>query len=204
MNIPHSLLLLVTLVWLAGCIGGNPTKPSEFYVLSAQPGTPVNNSLAEDAISIGLGPLILPETYDRPQIVTRSEDNRITLAEFNRWGGDLDKELGRTLIYNLMSRLNTDRIVPYPWSRRYDPEFQVTVRLIRFDGVLGENAFMEGIWRVLDADKGCELAADRFSLVTETGGPGYPALVSAMSRTVADLSQIIAERVAVLKPGCHD
>ncbi len=199
----YSLLLLVPVVLLAGCLG-NPSKPSEFYVLSTHPGTPVNSTLAEDAVSLGLGPLTLPEIYDRPQIVTRSEDNRITLEEFHRWGGDLNKDLGRALAGNLMSRLNTDRIVPYPWSRRYDPDFQVTVRLFRFDGVLGENASLEGIWRVLDTNKGCELAANRFTFVEETDGPGYPALVSAMSRAVAALSQDIAEQIAIIEPGCPE
>lgn len=196
-----SLLLLAPVLLLAGCIG-NPTKPSDFYVLSINPGTPVSSTLAEDAVSIGLGPLTLPEIYDRPQIVTRGEANRITLAEYDRWGGDLNKDLGRTLAGNLMTRLNTDRIVPYPWSSRYKPDFQVTVRLFRFDGVLGNNAALEGIWRLLDAGKGCELTADRFSIVEKTDGPGYPALVSAMSRAVATLSQSIAEQVAVIQPGC--
>jgi uncharacterized lipoprotein YmbA len=194
-------LLLVPALLLAGCIG-TPTKPSEFYVLNTYPGTPVSDALAEDSVSLGLGPLTLPEIYDRPQIVTRGEANRINLAEFDRWGGELNKELARALAGNLMTRLNTDRIVSYPWSSRYKPDFQVTVRLFRFDGVLGNSANLEGIWRVLDADKGCELATDRFSIVEETDGPGYPALVSAMSRGVATLSQSLAEQVAVIEPGC--
>jgi len=198
----YTLLLLVPVLLLAGCIG-NPTKPSEFYVLSINPGTPVSSTLAEDEVSLGLGPLTLPEIYDRPQIVTRGEANRITLAEYDRWGGDLNKDLGRALAGNLMSRLNTDRIVPFPWPRRYDPDFQVTVRLFRFDGVLGSNAALEGIWRILDAHKGCELVADRFSITEATDGPGYPALVTAMSRAVAKLSQAIAEQVAVTQSGCE-
>ena len=198
----YSLLLLVPVLLLAGCIG-NPSKPAEFYVLNTDPGTPVNAALVQDAVSVGLGPLVLPEIYDRPQIVTRGDDNRITLSEFDRWGGDLDKELARALAGNLMTRLNTDRIVPFPWSRRYDPDFQVTVRLFRFDGVPGNSVNLEGIWRVLDASKGCELAADRFSIVEETDGAGYPALVSAMSRTVAALSQAIAEQIAVTQTGCE-
>ena len=203
MKIIYALLLLTPVLLLTGCIGG-PTKPAEFYVLNTYPGSPVAGTSAENPVSIGLGPLTLPEIYDRPQIVTRSEANQITLAEFDRWGGDLNKDLARTLAGNLMSRLNTDSIVPYPWSRRYDPDFQVTVRFFRFDGVLGNNVTIEGIWRVLDAAKGCELAADRFSLTEETGGPGYPALVSAMSRAVAALSQSIAEQVAVTQPGCQE
>lgn len=199
----YTLLLLAPVLLLAGCVG-KPTKPAEFYVLSTYPGTPVSGTSAEAPLALGLGPLTLPEIYDRPQIVTRGEANQITLAEFDRWGGDLNKDLARTLARNLMSRLNTDSIVPYPWSSRYDPDFQVTVRLFRFDGVLGKNAVIEGIWRVLDAARGCELAADRFSITEAADGPGYPALVSAMSRAVATLSQSIAEQVAVTQPGCKE
>jgi len=197
----YTLLLLTPTVMLAGCIG-SPSKPADFYVLSTFPGTPVSSTSADNPISIGLGPLTLPEIYERPQIVTRNAANRITLAEYDRWGGDLNKDLARTLAGNLMTRLNTDSIVPYPWSSRYNPEFQVTVRLFRFDGVLDSSANLDGIWRILDADKGCELATGRFSIEEATGGPGYPALVGAMSRAVATLSQSIAERVAVTEPGC--
>lgn len=196
-----ALLLLVPVLLLAGCVG-KPTKPAEFYVLSTTPGTPVSGTSTETPLALGLGPLTLPEIYDRPQIVTRGEANQITLAEFDRWGGDLNKDLARTLARNLMSRLNTDSIVPYPWSSRYAPDFQVTVRVFRFDGAPGENAVFEGIWRVLDAARGCELAADRFSITENTDGPGYPALVTAMSRAVATLSQSIAEQVAATQPGC--
>jgi len=199
----YTLLLLAMVLLLAGCMG-KPTRPAEFYVLSTTPGTPVSGTSAEAPLSLGLGPLTMPEIYDRPQIVTRGDANQIVLAEFDRWGGDLNKDLGRTLARNLMSRLNTDSIVPYPWSSRYAPDFQVTVRVFRFDGVPGENAVFEGIWRVLDAARGCELAADRFTITEKTGGEGYPALVSAMSRAVATLSQAIAEQLAVTQPGCKE
>jgi uncharacterized lipoprotein YmbA len=196
-----ALLLLVPVLLLASCMG-KPTRPAEFYVLSSHPGTPVSGTSTERPLSLGLGPLTLPEIYDRPQIITRGEANQIVLAEFDRWGGDLNKDLGRTLARNLMTRLNTDSIVPYPWSSRYAPDFQVTIRVFRFDGVPGEDAVFEGIWRVLDAARGCELAAGQFSIKEATGGPGYPALVNAMSRAVATLSQSIAEQVAVTQPGC--
>lgn len=197
----HHLLIAMPLLLLTGCIGA-PTKPSDFYVLNSQPGTPVDTSGQLTPLTVELGPLSLPEVYERPQIVTRSATNRISLAEFDRWGGELGKDLARVLTQNLMTRLDTDSIVPYPWPSRYRPQFQVTVQLFRFDGVLGEQVELQGIWRILDGRDGCELAADGFSISEATGGPGYPELVSAMSRGIATLSQQLAERIAQARPGC--
>jgi hypothetical protein len=194
--------LLAASLLLSGCIG-TPTKPSDFYVLNSYPGTPVTTSATRGTpLSIELGPVILPELYERPQIVTRSDSNRIRLAEFDRWGGDLRKDLERILARNLMTRLATDSITPYPWHARIRPDFQVTMQLFRFDGEPGEDVELQGAWRILDGVGGCELETANFSIVQATGGPGYPALVSAMSRSIANLSQQLAERIVAINPGC--
>jgi hypothetical protein len=199
-----NIVFVIALVLLqAGCSLGKPTRPAEFYVLSADPGTAVSGrTTPSNPLSLGLGPVALPEIYERPQIVTRSEANQIELAEFDRWGGDLNKDLTRVLAQNLMGRLNTDSVVSYPWSSRYKPDFQVTVSFFRFDGQLDSAAHLEGIWRLLDGQKGCELAAHRFQITENTNGPGYPDLVNAISRGVAQLSQQIAEQLAAAEPGC--
>ena len=188
---------------LAGCVG-SPTRPAEFYLLTPDPGQPVAaRATATAPLSVGLGPVSLPEIYDRPQIVTRTSTNQINLAEFDRWAGDLNKELSRTLAQNLMTRLNTDSIALYPWAGRYKPDFQVSIRFFRLDGELDKAVSLEGVWRLLDGSKECELAAHRFKFQEQTSGPGYPELVDAISRGIARLSQEIAEQVAAARPGCE-
>ena len=203
MNIRYAIPVIALTLSLAACIG-TPTRPAQFYLLSPDPGQPVaGRAAAATPLSIGLGPVTLPEIYDRPQIVTRTDANRIDMAEFDRWGGDLNKELTRTLVRNLMGRLNTDSVALYPWSGRYKPDFQVTIRIFRLDGKLDEAVTLDGVWRLLDGNNGCELAAQRFEYQEHTTGPGYPELVDAMSRGVARLSQQIAEEVASSQPGCE-
>jgi len=203
MNSRHVIPLVALTLSLAGCIG-SPTRPSQFYLLSPDPGQPVaGRAEAAAPLSIGLGPVTLPEVYDRPQIVTRTDANRINLAEFDRWGGDLNKELTRTLARNLMSRLNTDSVAIYPWSGRYKPDFQVSIQFFRLDGRLDESAVLDGVWQLLDGDRGCELVARRFSIEEQAGAAGYPALIEAISRGVARLSQEIAAQVAATSPGCR-
>jgi len=198
------LLMLVLVLVQVGCSIGGTSRPAEFYVLNAEPGTPVSSRTAPARpLSVGLGPITMPDIFDRPQIVTRPQPNRLDLAEFDRWGGDLNRDLSRVLAQNLMSRLNTDSILPHPWSSRETPDFQVAVQVFRFDGELGSVARFEGVWRLMDGAKGCELAVQRFSFDESPAGSGYLEFVSAMSRAVARLSQEIAERIGKTTPGCQ-
>ena len=67
----HRALLIATLVLLQGActLGGAPTRPSQFYVLSVDPGTPVAQRAASAApVSLGIGPgaythLTLPTVF---------------------------------------------------------------------------------------------------------------------------------------------
>ncbi len=197
------LLVTVLLVLLTGCSIGGSSRPSEFYVLNTEPAPPVSGREGAAApLSVGLGPVTLPDIFDRPQIVTRPQPNRIDLAEFDRWGGNLNRDLNRVLAQNLMTRLNTDSILLHPWSRNDRPDYQVTVQVFRFDGEIGKTATLEGVWRLLDGAQSCELSSQRFRFDESPAGAGYPEFVSAMSRAIAGLSQEIAEAIVRHRPGC--
>ncbi len=201
MNRTHLHVVLLSLL-VAGCIG-SPTRPSTFYVLSADAGVPVAAREAPAApLSVGLGPVELPDVLDRPQIVTRPDPNRIDLAEYDRWGGDLGKDLSRVLAQNLMGRLNTDAVLLYPWSSSRRPDFEVSIQFFRFDGVLGELAELQGVWRLTDAGRGCEPVSRRFRFAETPASSGYAGLVAAISRGVARLSDEIAAAIAAAGAGC--
>lgn len=194
---------VLAVVVQAGCSIGQPSRPAEFYVLSEEPAQPVSGRHdPAEPLLLGLGPLSLSDVYDRPQIVTRPDPNQVTLAEFDRWAGDLKKNLEQVLARNLMSRLNTDSVVAFPWSSRNAPDFQIAVQFFRFDGEVGQLARIEGVWRLLDGAQGCELTARRFKFEERPAGPSYAEFVSAMSQGVARLSQEIAQQVAVAERGC--
>jgi uncharacterized lipoprotein YmbA len=201
MNRINLLAALLGLL-VAGCIG-TPTRPSSFYVLSTEAGTPVAGRESPAApLSLGLGPVELPDVLDRPQIVTRPDPNRIDLAEYDRWGGDLGKDLSRVLAQNLMERLNTDAVLLYPWSSSRRPDFEVSIRFFRFDGELDKRAELEGVWRLSDTRRGCEPVSRRFRIAETSPSSGYAGLVAAISRGVAKLSDEIAAAIAAASAGC--
>jgi hypothetical protein len=193
--------LLVSLL-IAGCIG-TPTRPSTFYVLSTDSAAPVaGRESPASPLSLGLGPIELPDVLDRPQIVTRPDPNRVDLAEFDRWGGDLGKDLSRVLAQNLMARLNTDAVLLYPWSSSVRPDYEISIQFFSFDGELGKRAELAGVWRLSDTRRGCEPVSRRFRVVETPASSGYAGLVAAISRGVAKLSEEIATAVAAAGAGC--
>ncbi|MGD2074524.1 MAG: PqiC family protein [Gammaproteobacteria bacterium] len=202
LSTPWYVLAALLTVLVAGCIG-SPTRPANFYVLSAEEAPPVaGRTSPAPPLSIGVGPIELPDLFDRPQIVTRPDPNRIDLAEFDRWGGDLNKDLSRVLAQNLMDRLNTDTVLLHPWSSRRELDFEITIRFFRFDGVLDEAAELDGVWRLIDGREGCEHAGGRFRIEEPVPGSGYGGLVTAISRAVARLSDDMAAAVAAADHTC--
>jgi uncharacterized lipoprotein YmbA len=202
MNLRNLLLVGLVMVQTA-CSLGAPSKPSNFYVLSPAPGTPVAGREAANApLSVAVGPVTLPDIFDRPQIVTRPDTNRVELAEFDRWGGDLNEDLSRVLTQNLMGRLNTENVAAYPWQGPDRPVYQVAVRFFHFDGELGKRADVSGIWELLDGRGGCQLAVRRFAFTQTPTGPDYADFVQALSAGLEVLSQDIATGIAAAKPGC--
>jgi len=201
MNRINLLVVLLSLL-IAGCIG-SPTRPSTFYVLNADSAAPVaGRESPAPPLSLGLGPVELPDVLDRPQIVTRPDPNRIDLAEYDRWGGDLGKDLSRVLAQNLMGRLNTDAVLLYPWSSSRRPDYELSIQFFRFDGELDKLAELEGVWRLDDTRGGCEPVSRRFRIAESPPASGYAGLVAAISRGVARLSDEVAAAVAAAAAGC--
>ena len=199
----RNLLLVVLVLMQTACSLGAPSKPSRFYVLSAAGNAPeaVRGS-TNTGLSVAVGPVTLPDVLNRPQIVTRADTNRIELAEFDRWGGDLNQDVTRVLTQNLIGRLNTGNVATYPWQGSDRPVYQVAVSFFHFDGELGKRAYLSGIWQLLDGRGGCQLAVDRFDITETPSADDYAAFVQALSEGLGKLSQEIAGGIAAAKPGC--
>jgi uncharacterized lipoprotein YmbA len=180
---------------LSGCLG--PDRPIEFYTLAPLPraaagGVPV--------AVVAVVPAVIPASIDRPQIVTRTDDNRIELSEFHRWGGTMKEEISRTLIENLAVLLAERHVSVMSDQLAPAPACIVAVSFNRFDGRLGESVGLNAAW-TLRAPKHRKTLAVRTSVLQEpVTGPSYADLVAAQSRALAALSrEIAAELVAVLK-----
>ncbi len=101
-------------------------------------------------LGIGLRPVTFPGFLDRPQIVSRDGNNRLTLDEFNRWGGGLQDDFLRVWSKNLAYLVDTSRILIFPTEVHFPLDFRITANVLTFGTPAGE-ALLKVRWAVLDS-----------------------------------------------------
>jgi len=185
-----SAVILATAL-VSGCAKGPPPK---FYVLQ----TPVATEPAgiEQGVTIGVGPVELPAHLDRNQIVSRETGVKLKLSEQEQWAEPLKNGVTRVLVVQLALTMDSNRIYALPLRQRRALDFQVSVDLLRFDGVLGQDVVLGARWSILSGD-GKKLLLSQVSRIEEKAvRPEDPelevaALVEAQSRAVAKLGEEI-------------
>jgi uncharacterized lipoprotein YmbA len=189
------------LVLLGGCLGKGTQKATRFYLLQPISGisTEEHASTEDEGIMLAIGPVRVREYLNRPQIVTRTQENKIMLHDFHSWGEPLDKNFTAVLGGNLSNLLSTDRIVFFPWRTRPNFDYQIVVDVMRFDGDLGAEASLivhYYIWAVGESEgEDRRIGIWKSSFSRQIKDDSYQALVSAMSELVGDFSREIAEKI---------
>jgi len=187
---------LVGLLLLASC--GSST-PSRFYVLTPlAAGKPTH---APDGPGIGVGPVVVPQYLDRPQVVTRSSDNRLDVGETDQWGGRLSDNITRVLAENLSGLLQTDRVSIYPWTDATAIGLQVTLDIVEFERNAAGAVTLSVFWNITDVANAKILTTRRSTIVKDVAAKGtesFDATAAAMSAALADLSQEIAAQIKAL------
>jgi uncharacterized protein len=195
-------ILFVLLVTLAvstlvmnGCSTGPPTR---LYVLTAlSRAESMSPASGVRGMSIGVGPVELPQYVNRPQIVTGQQSSELQSAASAQWAEPLQDGFTRVLAENLSLLLATDRVAIFPW-KTFTPEYQVVVEVTHFLGQTGAEVSLVALWSILNKDGREALVSKKSSFRESTGSSEYEALAAAMSRTVAALSRDIATALQAL------
>lgn len=191
--------LTVSLIILTGC---GRTVPTRFYILS-----PLSDSDIEGhppgvkrglGIGLGIGPVDLPDYLERPQIVTRTRQNKLNLADFDKWAGSLRHDIPRVLSENLSLLLATNRVFLFPWKDAAPVRYQIAVNIIRFDAKSGEEAILNARWTILGKKGRKVLRMQKSAIQKPIYGQDYEAIVSAQSQALGELSRDIAGVIKAL------
>jgi uncharacterized protein len=177
----------------AGCIG--TSRQIEYYTLTPLQ-RPVGLAESSTGTVIAILPVSIPAAIDRPQIVTRTAENQISLAEYNRWGGSLKEDIGRALVQNINTLMAGRPVSILPETLAAEPRYYIAVTVNRLDGRLGETAWMNAGWTLRDQRAKQTLSIRSFVAEERVTGTGYADLVAAQSRLVEALSREIATELA--------
>jgi uncharacterized lipoprotein YmbA len=177
------------------------TPPVEFYTLTplAQSTEATRPATGGEQVAVGVGPLEMPKVINRPQIVSRTDRNKLLLAEFHRWGGSLHDEFLQVLTENISMLLGSNRVVAYPWEDYFTPRFRIFLQVHQFDGRLGENVVLNVTWTVTGPEGRNVLCMQRSILEEPAPGKDYEAFVSAENRALDGLSRKIAREIGALQ-----
>ncbi len=160
---------------VAGCA---TTPPEQFYTLGdAVPAA----AAATSTLTLALGPIDLPQYLDRPQIVSRSGDNRLKVDEFHRWGGALEQEIERVLAARLAAGLGTQRIYSYPSRIVAETDYRIALDIRGFDGALDGEVRLDVAWSLIDDRSADVLVVRRAVYRDQVASPDYDAYAAALS-----------------------
>lgn len=198
-GIQTAVILMFSLSILGGCLP-KPIAPTKLYILSplAGPAVEMHNKAGEIFMTIGVGPVHLPEYLDRPEIVTRINPNELKLAEFDIWAEPLQVNFTRVLVENISRLLSTEPVAVFPWGASPQIDFQIDIEVVRLDGDIAGKAFLNAQWSILNSSNKSILFSKKSQYTESVGGTGYSALVAAQSRMIGALSLDIAEAIKSL------
>ncbi|MEW6586560.1 MAG: PqiC family protein [Nitrospirota bacterium] len=189
------IFVLAGVFLMLGCAG---TEPSRFYTLSTLSGEDMRQEPPAGELSVGIGPVEIPDYLDRPQIVTRSGLNELKVAEYDRWAGSLSENIAMAVRENLSFLLGTDRIFAYPWNSSSAIDYKLTIKIIRLDSIPGDYVALKAMWTVSSAQGNKEIVTRVTDYKEKLNASGYDAIVAATGKTFVNLSRDIAGEIRTI------
>ena len=185
----RTAVLGLLMLLLAAC-GSSP--PTRFYALDAPGAAPGVRALPGPSIAVG--PVTMPESVDRAQLVTRRAANELRIEEFSQWAAPLGAEIARVIAEQLSLQWPEARVTPSA-AAPAQPDLRVAIDVRRFELTPGEGAALDATWSV--SSEGRVLRSGRAAFTEAASDPSMEALVAAQSRGVVRLARDIAAALPV-------
>jgi hypothetical protein len=189
-------VLTILLLGLTAC---GTTARKEFYLLTPTASVTAAAS-TQKPLLISVGPVTLPEYLDRSQIITRRSESELDLADGHRWAEPLQENFTRVLAEDLRALSGNGRVIIHPNRESTAADYRVTVEVARFDADAQGQVTLIAVWTIHDGGKTRVVHSRRAEYRRESGS-GYPALVTALSETIGQLSEDIFAAISADEQG---
>jgi len=185
---PVAVAILGLAVLTTGCLSPR-NDPSQFYVLAASADTA---RAAPADLTIGLGPITLPQYLHRPQMVTRTGEYQMTMSEVHRWAEDLEAGIARVMREDLQRVTGANQVLSYPWLASRTVRYAIEVDILRFEGNAAGAVQLWAAWRIRDVATREVVVAEESRITQQAGGAARSEIVSAQSNAIVALSRAVA------------
>lgn len=191
------MITLSAMLWM-GC--GSSSAPPAYYGLQTalvQPG----QSFPESQLTVGVGPVQLPDYLDRAPIVTRLNPNRLQVHEGHRWAGSLQSEILRVLAANIKQETGSPQVVVFPWGSDFEPDIRIRIFIHAFEGRPAHSVRLKATWSITRPPSSQTVLLRDSEVVEKVNGDGFDSLTEAMGRSLGVLSQEIATTAKSMNRG---
>ena len=181
-----------------GCAGAPP--PGYYMLAAAPPGStsvPVTATTAPMLISVG--PVNLPDYLDRRQVVTRDNAFAVRLAGNDYWAAPLRDMVPPVLVADVAMRLPADRVERFPQVSDSVGDYRIAVDVSRFDVDANGIATLVARWRIYGRNTPQPLLVADETLQRQAETSGYEAGTAALSATLGDLADRLAQAVTTVR-----
>jgi len=196
---------------MAGCV--TASSPTRFFTLNAfdsldrgsgsyafQPAEIWPSRPSPQAIVVAVGPVTIPESVNRPEIVTQDSAHQISIHDMERWAGPLDKKVLRVLTDDLDAKLASEKFTVVAWDPstqvNVEARYRVMVEVTRFELSKEPGAARFDADWVLYGPQDKVLAMRQTRRRAAVAGTGVKALVAAMSQCIMEFSNEVAETIS--------
>jgi uncharacterized protein len=196
-------MVIVAEMWLGGCtVLGPLPDTSKYYVLASVAGSSENgatsNSAAVPNLSIGVGPIHMPQYLERREVARRVGPTRVEYSATDRWAEPPNKSLPRVLAEDLADLLGTNRVFMFPWASLSQVDYQVEVTVDRFDIDQNDRAELSVRWLIRNPAGGRIIDSGYFDRMQSAGSDGA-SQTAALSETLGAFSGEIANHLRRLQ-----
>lgn len=197
----RAIVVLALACMSVGCsvLAPQPDR-SQTFVLTSAPEEGGGRGRGGAALSVGIGPVVLPSYLTRSEIVRRSGENRLIYDQNQLWGEPLEQGFRRVLGEDLGGTLGTVHVFQYPWSTGLRVEYQIPIQILRFDADESGLVTLNARWGIRRPGESDVLSSQESRIVEAPRDGSTGSVVTAMSAAVGRLSDEIATAIRHVGP----
>ncbi len=199
------LAFAATVALTAGCqlIPDPAPDPTRFFVLTG-PGLPAATTTAQGTLRLGLRSVELPAYLRSRSLLTRNGRNELAYDDYARWAEPLDDGIARVLRARLAAAPTVERVYAHPFPFNRDRDFDVSVTVIRCEGVRETGNAAARFAAVVEITRAATgTVVSRQTFVTPDAawdGQDHAALVAALSDAVGKLADAVTAQLPAERP----
>jgi uncharacterized lipoprotein YmbA len=185
---------ILSMFVLTGCLGGS-SPVVKYYVLNPLPDADMETG--SKPLSVEISTIHLPQYLDRPHLVTRSSNNRLKILQSHQWGGNLRKDMVRTLAVNLSQLLDTPNVTIAPHRSSSQGDYRVSIEILKFEKDTDGRVKLSAQWQITSGIERTLLTTQMTTLSSDHPATedNYEEVVAMMSNEYGELARVIASTI---------